>query len=200
MKRYLIPILMTLVLISGMAAGCGQQEQPSGSLTPITKPAYAVLRGYLGEAQSIVKEHDRTMNTALEAIETIKTILVPREMKTINQMTPEEIAAVLFAKDRFEAAIQKMEGALQKMGSEIVDFGILAPPTEAEAYHRLMANSFLKDQVALKDWLYYYKLVQEHRNADEDVLQRAGQHYQDAKQFRAQAEQELERLLKMIEQ
>jgi hypothetical protein len=190
-------MVVPLILISGLVAGCAWGKQTSGSLTPAAKPDYVALREYLAEAQSIIKEHDSTMNAVHQAIEAIKALSQPREMKSINQMTTEEIAAALFAKDRFKAELRKMEGALQEMGSEIVDFGILTPPVEAETYQRLMTSSFLKDQIAVKDWLYYYGLVQERNYEDKDVLQRADQNYEDAKQFRVQAEEELKRLLQM---
>ena len=61
-----------------------------------------------------------------------------------------------------------------------------------------ITDSFLKDQVALKDWIYYYTWLGEHGSGDSEVLQRGNEHYQDAKDFRLQAKRELKDLMQKL--
>jgi len=189
-----------MVLASGLLVGCAQDATLSPTappLAPVEQTNSTALRNYFSKAVPIVEDHTKTMNTVYEAVEAIKA-LGTGEAKGIQIITVEAIKQQLQAQGIFVSGISKMEKALQKMGSEIVDFGILSPPAEAMGYHNLVVSYFLKDKVALSDWLYYYTTLRERRYRDNEALDRADRHYKQARELQLQAEQEWKALQQKI--
>ncbi|MBI2836442.1 MAG: hypothetical protein HYX85_01970 [Chloroflexi bacterium] len=136
----------------------------------------------------IIENHIMTMNEAHEAIEEAKEFYSnPPKLIGLQRATGEAIKAQMEAKRLDIAVIYQTESALQKIGSEIVDFGVLLPPVKLKEYHELIINSFLKDHAAISDWLYYFTRMKE-RYRDSEALQRAERHYIEAKELRLQAE------------
>ncbi|MBI4303807.1 MAG: hypothetical protein HY665_05670 [Chloroflexi bacterium] len=203
MKRYPVStVLAILVLTSGSLVSCAQDAP----LTP-TPPApveltrSAALRNYFSKAAPIVEDHTSTMDTVHDAVEAIKAIYSqPQQAIGFQRITAEGIAAQLKAKGIVDGGVNKIEDALQKVGSEIVDFGILSPPAEAMNYHRLITNYFLKDRAALSDWLYYYTTLRERRYRDNETRERADRHYREARELQLQAEHEWKAIQQKVRQ
>jgi len=178
-------------MTSGLVAGCGQKGESPATPTPIAPTTSTALKDYFNEALPIVEDHTRTMDTVYEAIEAIKAFYSqPPQPTGIQAITVEGIVAALKAKVPLASGIYKMEKALHKVDSEIVDFGILSPPVEAMYYHNLITNCFLKHKVALSDWLNYYTSFRERGFRDNEILERADRHYDEARELQLQAEQE----------
>lgn len=205
-----IPLLIVLMialvpLVSNIISGHYNPFPSSGDSssllngqtpTPVPKTDITALKDYFNEALPIVEGHSSTMDTVYEAIEAIKAIYSQPQKNppTIQALTTEGVVAFLKAKGTVDGGIHKMENALQKVESEIVDFGILSPPAEAMDYHNLITNCFLKDKVALSDWFYYYTSLRESGFVDEEALERANRHYEEARELQLQAEREREAL------
>ena len=96
MKRYLIPILIILVLATGLWVGCTQETQPDTELEEFQQRLIEYhktqLRAKLMQLEQV--ERDLT-NLKTEIYEIESELARPLELKAVHNLTTEEIAASL---------------------------------------------------------------------------------------------------------
>ena len=174
MKRYLIPILMaTLVLSSGLTAGCGQKQST------------AELKVYLNEASPIMQRHVETTETTNRANRAFLTIV-----SSGNQV--ELIKALA-------NYVDTLDWALDRTDSVLLDFKKFTPPPEARTFHSLMIESLIKEQAGLGDMLSYYSSVLRYGFGDDKALDNANTLMLEAKKIWLQAQYELQDLMQKLE-
>ncbi len=193
MKRYLIPIMIILVLVSGASAGCGQDEQTAKLIT------------YLDREQLISERHIETLqaiNNAMDAISSeaekpspddpsktqLEAIELPRGHTgnvTLKVATAEDIIKALTTpkttpepiipsglKEVLTSGIDTLDWALERMEAEIRDYQSLNPPPEAATYHGLTVEAWLKQQAIYNDIRSNYRSLLSYGYSDVEALNR----------------------------
>lgn len=88
-----------------------------------------------------------------------------------------------------------LERSLYEISSNAADFVMLTSPAGAKTYDELISKSFYKDQTALYELVYYWKLLRDKGSRETAVLDTADRHFQVAINLRAQADNEVKSLL-----
>lgn len=208
LKRYLIPIVLVIFVLASVASvSCGQNTSSTVTAPaqpPVQRVNNAALRDYFNKVQPLVEAHTVTVTTSYNAAETLRLFYSqpPPKIEGVQRITADAIAAQLKAQGAAQATvnggINKIDSALQKVASEMVDFSVISPPIEAVDYYTLVGNYFLKDRAALSDWLYFYSTLRDRNYIDYEVLARADTHYKEARELQLQADQEYTKIqLKM---
>ena len=139
MKRYLIPILIILVLASGLATGCTCVR-----IAP-KKQANLELESYYQEALPFMKRHDETTEKTNQANRAF--------LEAYSSGNQKELLKALTAyRDRLEWAVNRVD-------STLLDFKKLIPPAEVRTDHSLMIEALTKEQYGLTKQLSYYSSV-----------------------------------------
>ena len=178
MKRYLIPILIILVLASGMVAGCTCVRITS------QKQSTAELEDYLAKASPIMKRHAETTETGNEANRAFLKVFASGNQKEV-------LETLTTYKDT-------LDWALSRVDSELLDFKKLIPPPEARTFHSLMIEGLTKEQDGLANTLFYYSSVLRYGFGDSEALNRGNDQLLEAQRIWLQVQYELQDLLQKV--
>ncbi len=174
MKRYLIPILVAiLVLTSGLWVGCGQKQ------------SVAELRSYVDDALPIIKRHVETTETTNQANRTfVAAVSSGNQVEVIKALTN---------------YVDTLDWALGRTDSVLLDFKKLIPPPEARTYHSLTIESLIKEQAGLGNMLSYYSSVLRYGFGDDEILDRANKQFLESQKLNLEAQYELQDLMQKLE-
>ncbi len=226
MKQHFILILMAiLVLTSGLWVGCGQKRSTAELIVflaaeePIIKRHNETLDTISKAMEAITLEAKKpatpkdessaSSKTQLEAIEPPKPpggAPVP-----LGSLTTEDIIKALKTppptpkptipsglKEALTLGVDTLDGALERMDSEILDYKRLKPPPEARTYHGLIVEILLKEQAIYTQIHSNYSSLLSYGYADDKALDRVKKLSEERERLWLLAQYELDDLIQRI--
>lgn len=168
-----MPILVIiLMLTSGLVIGCGQKQSS------------AELQAYVEEALPIMKRHTETTETTNQANRA--------SLKAFASGSQKEVLKAL------TAYRDTLDGALNRVDSELLDFKKLIPPPEVRTFHSLMIEGLTKEQAGLTKQLSYYSSVLRYGFGDDKELDEGNALLLEAQRLWLQAQYELQDLIRKV--
>lgn len=222
MNRLLIPILIILVLASGLVS-CAQQQ------SKVELRAYLIEEVYRLERQSQIL---KSLIKAMEAVDyeakkpatpkdepssssktQMETIKSPKPVPPVplHLLTPEEIVRALTTrahtpeptipkglKDALISKIAALDWAIKETDSLILDYKKVNPPPEVRTYHGLMVEVLLKRRAQFSEVRFYFSSLLSSGRGDNEASVRARNLFLEEKRLRQLAEHEFQDLLKKL--
>lgn len=177
MKRIL---LMSVMLVALLLGACGA---PATTPTPTPRPTPSPVSTYFLQGLPLMERHRETVEVVSKAIDTLNSeagkpsrgdpsrtqseaIDTPRSYPiSMSELTIEEIRELLMTRPKpsipdglreaLTTTVNTLEWGLRRVDSEIVDYGKLIPPPEAQHFHDLLV-SYLRTERAVWDNLLSY--------------------------------------------
>jgi hypothetical protein len=184
-------------LASLVLASCAS---PSATSTVgISATSAEELLDYFDKVQPIVDKHQQMItDTNKSHSETLALIKEPIAMRSLSDMSPEEMARALRVSHAPDAAIAILNKAQNQLISNAADFQMFTPPSEASEYYYLITKSFLQDNAAFDSWIYFWQNLKQTKKQDDTTLQQANTHFQNACDLRSQALSEMDNIVRKL--